>query len=180
MLGSWLETLPQAELAAVLASRRDVLTAPTPRDVSELADRLQHTNSVANAVRQLSAPNLQAIVALLALGSQRTPETLIDFLDDPSGDSARHEQDVADALADLRTRALVWPGPDGRLHLPGALRRLLPDPLGLGPAARALLQRARHRRAAAHPVGTAPAARSDEKRDGDRHRRLPERRPGGP
>ena len=139
MLRSWLETLPQAELAAVLASRRDVLTAPTPRDVSELADRLQHTNSVANAVRQLSAPSLQAIVALLALGSQRTPETLIDFLDDPSGDSARHEQDVADALADLRTRALVWPGPDGRLHLPGALRRLLPDPLGLGPAARALL-----------------------------------------
>src|SRR4249920_1861272 len=58
MLGSWLETLPQAELAAVLASRRDVLTAPTPRDVSELADRLQHTNSVANAVWQLSAQNL--------------------------------------------------------------------------------------------------------------------------
>ncbi|MGH3743106.1 MAG: hypothetical protein ACRDT1_17495, partial [Micromonosporaceae bacterium] len=67
-LTDWLATLRPAELAEVLLARGDVLAAPAPRTVAELADRLGHPSSVAAAVFRLPLPAVQIAEAVQALG----------------------------------------------------------------------------------------------------------------
>ena len=136
-LATWLATQSREELAGILSRRADVLRGPEPRDLSELAARLQHTGSVFDALTSLRLPALQAVEALLTLGPEPTRTQLVELLE-PAGDPD-HDANVDATLTELRRHALVWPSGGSRLRFTGALRDAFPDPLGLGPPARTLL-----------------------------------------
>ncbi|MER7757145.1 helicase C-terminal domain-containing protein [Kitasatospora sp. NPDC097643] len=135
-LATWLRGLDAAGLARVLAARPDVVSAPEPRSVGELADRLQRPASVALALPRLVLPYLQVAEALAALTP--TPRDvladLLDAVDD--GERARELDTVLAALAD---HTLVWTDDDGLLRLSAPLRQAWDTPLGLDPPLAQLL-----------------------------------------
>ncbi|MFE1319657.1 helicase-associated domain-containing protein [Kitasatospora phosalacinea] len=126
-LAAWLHGLGAAELERVLVARPDGVSAPEPRSVGELADRLQRPASVALALPRLPLPCLQVAEAVAALTAV-SRDGLAGLLDATRGDRARALDAALEALAD---RALVWPGGDGTLHLAAALRNAWGSPLGL-------------------------------------------------
>ena len=136
-LTRWLSSLTPDELGAVMSRRADVLRGPEPRGLSEVAERLQHPASVFEALNSLGVPHLQTIEAVLALGRGAGSPQLVELLD--SGADPKHEANVDAVLADLSEYALVWSDHDGHLRFTASLREAFPDPLGLGPPARALL-----------------------------------------
>ncbi|MFF2080096.1 helicase-associated domain-containing protein [Kitasatospora sp. NPDC058162] len=143
-LATWLGGLDAAALERVLAARPDAAAAPELRSVGELADRLLRPASVASALSRLTLPCLQVAEALAALSGvsqdeqceRVEPAELAGLLDATDGERAR---ELASVLEELADRALVWPGDDGRLHLPPPLREAWSAPLGLdAPLARLL------------------------------------------
>jgi len=129
-LSTWLATLSRPELTDLLSRRGASLRGPEPRNLGELAERLQHPDSVFEALTSLKLPCLQAIEALLALGGEPTQTELAQLLG---------ASDLEPVLAELRRHALVWPDRDDRLHFAAALRNSFSDPLGLGTPVRGLL-----------------------------------------
>jgi hypothetical protein len=125
-LTRWLRTLDADRLRQVLAARPDVVRAPEPATLGELADRLQRPGSVALAMPRLPLPCLQAAEALAALRPPVHPARLDQLL---GADGAA----VGVALNMLADHALVWPGASGELHMAAALRQAWQTPLGLGP-----------------------------------------------
>ncbi|MFI8460778.1 helicase C-terminal domain-containing protein [Kitasatospora sp. NPDC085464] len=134
-LAAWLRGLDTAGLERVLAARPDAVSAPEPRSVGELADRLQRPASVALALPRLALPCLQVAEAVAALtGVSR--DDLAGLLDATHGDRAHGLDAVLETLAD---RALVWPDGNGLLHMAAPLRNAWDAPLGLdAPLARLL------------------------------------------
>ncbi|GAB2687366.1 helicase C-terminal domain-containing protein [Kitasatospora kifunensis] len=134
-LASWLRGIDAPKLTRVLAARPDATSAPEPRSVGELADRLQRPASVALALPRLALPEVQVAEALAAL----TPvprEVLANLLDATDGERARALDAVLEALTD---RALVWPDGNGLLHMASTLRQAWDSPLELdAPLARLL------------------------------------------
>ncbi|MFJ9846021.1 helicase-associated domain-containing protein [Kitasatospora sp. NPDC101155] len=127
MLAAWLRGLDAAELERVLAARPDAASAPEPRSVGELADRLQRPASVALALPRLALPCLQVAEAVAALAAA-SRDDLAGLLDATHGERAHQLAAVLEALAD---RALVWPDGDGLLHMAAPLRNAWSSPLGL-------------------------------------------------
>ncbi|MET8628654.1 helicase C-terminal domain-containing protein [Kitasatospora sp. NPDC004669] len=127
MLAAWLRGLDAAELERVLAVRPDAASAPEPRSVGELADRLQRPASVALALPRLALPCLQVAEAVAALAAV-SRDDLAGLLDATHGERAHQLAAVLEALAD---RALVWPDHDGLLHMAAPLRNAWGSPLGL-------------------------------------------------
>ncbi|MFI5645123.1 helicase C-terminal domain-containing protein [Kitasatospora sp. NPDC051705] len=119
--------LDAAELERILVARPDAASAPEPRSVGELADRLQRPASVALALPRLSLPCLQVAEAVAALTSV-SRDDLAGLLDATHGDRAHGLDAVLNALAD---RALVWPTGSGLLHMAAPLRSAWGSPLGL-------------------------------------------------
>ncbi|MFB7472919.1 helicase C-terminal domain-containing protein [Kitasatospora sp. NPDC056184] len=119
--------LDAAELERVLTARPDAVSAPEPRSVGELADRLQRPASVALALPRLALPCLQVAEAVAALPAA-SREDLEGLLDATHGDRAHGLDAVLEALAD---RALVWPAGNGLLHMAAPLRTAWGSPLGL-------------------------------------------------
>jgi hypothetical protein len=126
-LTRWLATLRRDELAALLARRPETLAGPAPRDLSEVAHRLQSRNGVAAAFQALMLPAVQVLEVVQAFGCA-TRDELAGVL----GDAV---VPVIDGLAEL---ALLWEY-EGQLHGPSELASILGYPLGLGPAAARLL-----------------------------------------
>ena len=104
-LGAWLADLPDASLTRLLELRPD-LAQPAPASISALAARAVTRQSVIAAADELDFLHLAVLDALLVLGAGRTAVP-------PAGVAAAlgprtSEQAVAEALEDLRERALVW------------------------------------------------------------------------
>jgi hypothetical protein len=126
-LAAWLRGLDAAALERVLAARPDAVSAPEPRSVGELADRLQRPASVALALHRLALPCLQVAEAIAALGAVSRDDLTVIL--DATHDDRAHGLDAAlEALAD---RGLVWPAGNGLLHMAAPLRNAWDSPLGL-------------------------------------------------
>ncbi|WAL72687.1 helicase C-terminal domain-containing protein [Kitasatospora sp. YST-16] len=126
-LASWLRGLDAAELERILAARPDAVSAPEPRSVGELADRLQRPASVALVLPRLALPCLQLAEALAAVTVASLDE-LAFLVGATHGERAGG---FAAALTGLLDHALVWPDGDDRLHMAAPLRNAWASPLGL-------------------------------------------------
>jgi hypothetical protein len=132
----WLAALDAGRLADVLVRRPDTL-APPPRNVPELAGRLQTRDSVALAFQGLPLPAVQVVEVMQSIGG---PSVALDRLAAALGRAA-DDPDLDATLSILAQRALVWPDPvGGALCMAGPLRSAFPYPLRLGASAERLLQ----------------------------------------
>lgn len=104
-LGSWLAGLPDAALVGLLELRPD-LAQPAPASINALAARAVTRQSVIAAADELDFLRLAVLDALLVLGAARNPV--------PAAEVAAllgrraSQQALAEAIDDLRRRALVW------------------------------------------------------------------------
>ena len=140
-LAEELRARSDAGLAALLRARPDLLH-PVPSDLTQLATRLSTRASVVRALERLDQFTLQAAEALAIAPDGCAYATLADLLTGtvPHEDVDRKAVLAAlpDALASLRTQALVWGG-DDQLRLVRTARDVLaptngtPGPTGLGP-----------------------------------------------
>ncbi|KUI11568.1 DNA-binding protein [Mycobacterium sp. GA-1285] len=104
-LGAWLADLPDDRLIRLLELRPD-LTQPPPGSIAALAARAQARQSVKAATDDLDFLRLAVLDALLVLHADTTavPVTkLVELIADRAPEAA-----VAEAVDDLRDRALVW------------------------------------------------------------------------
>ncbi|RDH78920.1 DNA-binding protein [Mycolicibacterium moriokaense] len=104
-LGAWLADLPDERLIRLLELRPD-LTSPPPGSIAALAARAQSRQSVKAATDELDFLHLGVLDALLTMHAETTPVPLTK-LTAMIGDRVG-EQAVAEAVDDLRERALVW------------------------------------------------------------------------
>ncbi len=126
-MSAWLARLDESRLQRVLLCRPDAAVPPEPRSLGEVADRLQRPASVAQAVRRLPLPCLQAAEALAALGEGTERAALTELL----GVDGQQAEALDEALTSLAEHALVWPDEAGTLHIASALREIWRTPLGL-------------------------------------------------
>jgi Helicase conserved C-terminal domain len=105
LLVSWLADLPDERLIRLLELRPD-LAQPPPGSIAALAARAQARQSVKAATDELDFLRLAVIDALLVLHADSAPVPTTKLLA-LIGDRARQD-DVIDALDDLRQRALAW------------------------------------------------------------------------
>jgi len=105
-LAAWLAGLPAEDLARVLVNRPDVVAAPEPRSVQELADRLCGRFSIGGALLSLPRPALQVAEAIQALGDGCLRAELAAAMGLPAEDPA-----LADALALLSRSGVAGRGP---------------------------------------------------------------------
>jgi len=151
----WLRRRPDAELAATLHRRPDLLHPP-PEDLADLAARATTASSVARVLRHLDAWQATVVEAVAALGGETTRAEVATILGMPG------DRDAVDGAVDeLRRWALVW-GSQESVRLvreariasgpyPGGLAPVSARPLGsdeveralagIGPAERSLLDR---------------------------------------
>ncbi|MGX1368968.1 hypothetical protein RKD19_004327 [Streptomyces canus] len=127
-LATWLSELDGSRLARILTMRKDAASAPEPRSLGELADRLQRPGSVALVLPQLTLPCLQAAEALAALGARATRDSLAELLGSTSPAAVHALDATLEALSD---RALVWRDGSEALRMPTPLRQAWRTPLGL-------------------------------------------------
>jgi Helicase conserved C-terminal domain len=131
----WLATLDADRLGDVLVRRPDTLTPP-PRNVPELAARLQARDSVALALQGLPLPAVQVVEVMQSIGGGHVT---LDRLAAAFGLGA-DDPGVQATLNILAQRALVWPDPvGGALCMAGPLWSAFPYPLRLGAPAERLL-----------------------------------------
>ena len=117
-LARWLGTLSAEALAALLRRRPEGLAPPGPRDLAELASRLQGRSGVVRARDTLTLPAVQLIDIIQGYPCQTRAE-LADLLGEDGLD------DTLQALADC---GLVWEY-DGRLTVAGELTAVTGYPL---------------------------------------------------
>ncbi len=128
-------------VAALLRVRPD-LVSPVPNDLTQLATRAGTRASAVRALERLDRFTVQTAEALAVAADPCSYDTLLGLMAGDAGDEAAAAVRAAlpDAVAALRTNALVWGGED-RLRLVRTARDLLapsasaPSPTGLGPSA---------------------------------------------
>ncbi len=108
-LSAYLATLDAAALSALLEQRPDLLVEPAPRDVAELADRLDGVDTLSRALFTMDHDELTTARTAALCGSPAETE-LVERLGPGVGE-------VVDRLAG---RGLAW-RVDGRVGLPGRL-----------------------------------------------------------
>lgn len=134
-----LRTLGPPGLARLLAERRDALTAPSPRTLREIAERLLRPGSVQRAAKLLSLPCAEVAETLAALPTPCSKRLLASMLGVAleSGKSSGDEEAAPEqALGRLSALGLVWarasaPDEPDSLIMAEALRELWTEPLGL-------------------------------------------------
>jgi Helicase conserved C-terminal domain len=129
VLVQWLRGLEEGELASFLERRPDALRGAVPRDFVELAQRLDHVDSLTRALTSLCLPCLQLAEAIQALGGACSRSALTDFLTDSGPD---HQSNVDHIVEQLVAIAVVTRGERGRLELPDAMAQIFANPLRLG------------------------------------------------
>jgi len=133
-LPSWLATRSESELAGILARRPDTLSPDPPDDLDELAERLHHTFSIGDVLAGLPLPCVELLEVVLAFGTGGISRAdLAATLHRGDGDPA-----LSALLAACEMWAVAWEV-DDLVWVPGALRSLLPEPLGLAAPATELL-----------------------------------------
>ena len=131
---TWLRGLDEHRLAALLRLRPDACAAPAPASLEELTERLSTARSVEHVALTLNELELSLLEVLLVLDDP-TRDALFAFV--PT-DSVTEAAEVELALARLVDRGLCVEA-EGRLQLVGAVREVVPRPLGLGRPVAALL-----------------------------------------
>jgi hypothetical protein len=158
-LTDFLGTRSPEQIAAILAARPDATVPPVPRDLSELAERLEIFSSVATAFHQLPAPAVQLVEVLQLLGPDPGERSEVArWLGRPAGDP-----DLTATLDQLTGLALAWP--DGAaIRLTTPLYQAFRYPLRLGAPAAGLLARypAEHLRPIARALGVRSGGRKPE------------------
>ncbi|HET8600859.1 MAG TPA: helicase C-terminal domain-containing protein [Segeticoccus sp.] len=150
-LPDWLSGLDEAELVELLEERPDVVHHPAPRDVLELAERLDHPMSLSAAVTRLPRPAVELLQVLLALGGSATLDRAAQLLrpvgwageptsDDEASAYLESREGVQATLPLLTAAGLAWPGREDRIRTPPSLRLALRPALGLGAPLEVLLQ----------------------------------------
>ncbi len=169
-LATWLAGHSAADLARLLERRPEVTAAPHPRDLVELAYRLESPYGVSAAFQRLPLPCVQLIEVLLGFGGPTRDELVALLCGGASGtgggDPAGAATGVDEHLATLARLALVWP--DGaRLGIAAPLREGIEYPLSLGGTAATLLARATvaELRPLALAVGVTGAAKAPRRAD---------------
>lgn len=104
-LGTWLAHLPDDRLIRLLEVRPD-LTQPPPGTIAALAARATSRQSVKAATDELDFLRLAVLDALLVLHADTAAVPLSKLVELIGARAA--EADLAAAVDDLRTRALVW------------------------------------------------------------------------
>jgi hypothetical protein len=158
-LAEFLGTRRPDQIAAILAARPDAAVPPVPRNLPELAERLEIFHSVAAAVRLLAAPAMQVIEVLQLLGPGLGDRgALAGWLGRRAGDPA-----VTATLELLESFALAW-GDDRKVQLATPLYEAFRYPLRLGAPAATLLARypTEHLRPIARTLGLRSAGRKPE------------------
>ena len=132
----WLRASDDVMLAALLRLRPD-LAVPPPPDLTVLATRAGIRASVNRACEDLDTRTLAVLEALVVAGADAEPVPL-DRIAALFGTEVSADQ-LADSLAELRERALVWgTDADGPRLVPAALEVVSRYPAGLGRPAEAL------------------------------------------
>lgn len=137
-MSAWLAGLDRSTLAGVLANRPDVLLAPEPRSLAELAQRLSTAESLVAVLRALPRPGVQLAEAALALGGVTSLTELSALL---AGDgSPEHGAHVEHWLQILTDHAIAWrDGSGDSITTASGLDAIFPSPLALGPPLRVVL-----------------------------------------
>lgn len=137
--GDWLAGLDREELTALLRKRPDVMAAPQPLTLGELAQRLALPHGAISALAMVDLPSFQVLETLAALGDGTPLARVRDLL---AGEGDDKTARFAAVLTGLFRRGLVWPE-DEVLRLIEPLRDwpVGDGPLGLGPPVAALLPR---------------------------------------
>lgn len=136
ILRRYLGDLDESGLAEVISLRSDAVAEPAPRTLAELTARLADSHSAHRALAGIDATALDILIALVALGDGTPRTRLASFVGEPVNMGTA---EVERALAELRRRALVWPGAEAVLRLSPGVADLLPVPLNLGTPVRLLL-----------------------------------------
>jgi hypothetical protein len=134
-LADHLRSLPDSELAALIALRPD-LVMPVPGDLSAFAVRAQSRLSVARALDALDRFTLEVLDAVRVTRAPGTPTTSVEAVLLLTGEGGVEQTRVREALGRLRTLALVY-GSDASLYVVDGVGEVCsPYPSGLGrPAA---------------------------------------------
>lgn len=128
----WLTTLGDSEVATLLRRRPDVVAEPRPRDLGDLAARLDDPYSVGQVLRTATLPCLQVAEALQALGGRARRDDMAALLEGADGDTGgAGAQALDDAVGWLVEVGAVLPA-DGWLEASPALGQCFTEPLGLG------------------------------------------------
>ena len=133
-LAEVLSRLDEPALTRLLERRPHALVGAPPRTIDELAQRLEHPETVLAVLQTVPLPCLQVLEAVQALGAGATKAELTHLLgagpDDP---------DVDRVLQELVDLALVWPGDGDRVQAAAGVAAVFPNPLGLASSVRELL-----------------------------------------
>ena len=153
----WLRSLGEDGLTALLQRRPEGLAAPTPRALSELAERLAQPAAVIAAMRRLDRPTLQLAEAVAALGGEAVARVAVERLLGAEGSPHASRAFAALAAHGLLTGEAV-------VTLEEAARYAFGAPLDLGPPLRALLaeRTAEDLKAIARNLGVKPPQRKAE------------------
>lgn len=156
-LADYLRALDDRALVELLRVRPDLAT-PLPPDLSVLASRVHARMSVARAMEQVDRFSLEILDAIRLCD---TPVTVAD-VHELVGPAAKPER-IDEAIARLRTTALVW-GPDESLKVVAGVSDVTgPYPAGLGRPATELTAGGREPRRAelAAQITAAPIPATD-------------------
>ncbi len=137
-LAEWLAGRPDADIAALLADRRDV-ASPIPAGFPVLAARLSAGPSIARAAEDADLLSLAVLETLIGLGAARSPVSAAEVYRALKGRALKTQ--VTARIRGLRARALIW-GPDDALRVAHNAREALPwrTPQLTGAAAEATLE----------------------------------------
>ncbi len=132
---AWLVSLDEQRLVTLLRRRPDVLRPSPPRDLADLAARLNLVTSILEVSRTLPSPAVLVAQALLVLGAD-TPagvaRSRLAGLVEPEGANGPAEEALDAVVAGLTESGLAWTDSDDRVYICPTLRSVWKAPLHLG------------------------------------------------
>ncbi len=154
-LARWLASRTEEDLAAILVNRPEAATGAPPRNLSDLAARLQTQHALAGVARELPQPCLDLAEALLVFGPLPAAKLAAIMRVDPDDPTLTACLDV------LQTWVAAWEFED-QWQVSANLKSVLPAPLRLGPPVVEILvnRTVEDLRARANTLGLGGTARS--------------------
>ena len=154
-LARWLATRTQSDLAEILKHRPEASAGQPPRNINDLASRLQTQHSLSALLRELPQPCLDLLETLLVFGPLSRDGLARLVRVDPD------DATLNACLEVLQLWVAAWEL-DGEWHVSGTLKTVLPAPLRLGPPVVEILvtRTVEDLRARANALGVGGPARS--------------------